>query len=160
MAGSDPHPPEVTLNTFTVERATDATLPDAYALHPDRAEAERRLAQFRERVEAGQATPEGFVLLRSGRGVEAVVLIADNPHVPLIPRSRADTPHAGLTLLYTHLHDAAPERTLLLDSTLNVLAAAPALAAGWILDDEQVMYETDLRACHLAPRPGRAGRRH
>ena len=132
------------MNSFTVERATDSTLPDAYALHPDRADAEQRLAQFRERMATGQTRPEQFVLLRSERGVEGVVLIAQNPQVPLIPRARADTPGVGLTQFFAFLHEAAPERTLLLDSGLTELDAAPALSAGWTLDDAQVMYETDL----------------
>ena len=134
------------MNSFTVERATDGTLPDAYALHPDRADAEQRLAQFRERMAAGQTRPEQFVLLRSERGVEAVVLIAQNPQVPLIPRARADTPGMGLTQFFAFLHEVAPERTLLLDSGLTELNTAPVLSAGWTLDDEQVMYETDLTA--------------
>lgn len=141
------------MNSFTVERATDSTLPDAYALHPDRADAEQRLAQFRERMAAGQTRPEQFVLLRSERGVEGVVLIAQNPQVPLIPRARADTPGVGLTQFFALLHEVAPERTLLLDSGLTELDAASAMAAGWTLDDEQVMYETDLtaRTWALAP---------
>lgn len=134
------------MNTFTVERASLATLPDAYALHPDRADAERRLAQFRQRMAAGQVSPEQFVLLRSERGVEAVTLVADNAQVPLFSRHRADTATQGLTQFYGHLREFWPERTLLLDSTLNAVDALPALAAGWVLDDEQLTYETDLTA--------------
>lgn len=141
------------MNTFTVQRATLATLPDAYALHPDRADAERRLAQFRERMAAGKVSPEQFVLLRSGRGAEAVTLVSDNPHVPLLSRSRADTPHAGLTRFYAFLREAEPGRTLVLDSILNVFDPAPALAAGWRLDDAQVTYETDLTARIWTPAP-------
>ena len=141
------------MNTFTVERGTLATLPDAYALHADRADASERLAQFRERMATGKVSPEQFVLLRSGRGVEAVTLISNNPHVPLFSHTRADTPHAGLTQFYAYLRDAEPEKTLILDSSKNVLNAAPVLAGGWLLDDEQAVYETDLsaRTWELAP---------
>lgn len=141
------------MTTFHLERATLATLPDAYALHPDPADAGQRLEQFRQRVAEGKARPEQFLLLRSERGVEAVVSVGEHPAVPLFPRARADTPSTGLTELFTHLHEVAPERTLLLDSSLIAPDAAPALAAGWVVDDEQVVYETDLtsRLWELVP---------
>lgn len=151
-------PPEVPLNPSTectIERATAETLPDAYGLHPDRAEAQTRLEQFRQRVAQGQARPEQFVLLRSRRGVEGVALLPKHPHVPLVVHTREGASAGGLTPFYAELRAAAPERTLLLDSTLAALDPGPALEAGWKPSaPEQVLYETDLAARTWALTPG------
>lgn len=139
---------EVTLN-FSIEGATLATLSDAYNSHlyPDRADAEGRLAFFRGRIERGAATADQIVMLRSERGVEAVVSLSSPPGVPMFPRARVDTPTEGLTRFYAHLLEIEPERGLVLDSNFVTPAAGPALAAGWTPDGgEHLLYETDLNA--------------
>lgn len=141
------------MNTFTVERATLTTLPDAFALHPDPAEAQTRLERFRQRVAEGKASPEQFILLRSERGIEGVATLSPQVFVPLLVQTRPDTTPAAHQQFFAALLELAPQRTLLLDSTHTPPDAAPALAAGWTLDDEQVVYETDLsaRRWSLAP---------
>lgn len=138
------------MNIYTVETATGATLADAYALHPDREEAARLLAGLRERVAAGHATPEQVLILRSDEGVRGVVVIPPNPHVPLFPRLRRDTPAEQMTAFLRVLREqvsGTPQRQLLLDDRLAPLEPMPAEAAGWVSDaPAHVMYQTDLRA--------------
>lgn len=145
------------MNTSTeyhIEHGTLATLPDAYALHTDREDAQRRLERFRARMAAGKARPEAFIFLRSGRGMEAVVLVGDKPRVPMFSHTRNDAAAAGLEQFYRYLRQHAPERLLVLDSNYTLLDAVPAQAAGWRLSEgEHLIYETDLRTRHWALAP-------
>ncbi|MDO4246639.1 MAG: GNAT family protein [Deinococcus sp.] len=129
-----------------VKRATLATLPDAFVLHPDPAEVQARLERFLQRVADGKASPDQFVILRSERGVEGVATLAPQSFIPLLIQTRSDTASSARQQFFAALLELAPERTLLLDSGHTPPDAAPALAAGWTLDDEQVVYETDLSA--------------
>ncbi|WP_241191282.1 GNAT family N-acetyltransferase [Deinococcus psychrotolerans] len=59
-----------------------------------------------------------------------------------------------MTALARALHErAAPQQLLLLDDTFAPLQPAPVEAAGWLLDDYQVIYETDLFARPSPPDP-------
>ncbi|MHA0043162.1 GNAT family N-acetyltransferase [Deinococcus sp. PEB2-63] len=133
------------MNTYTLEAATHDTLADVVALIPDSAEAARRLTFTRSRVEAGALRPEQFLLLRSPRGLEGVCLRPASPQIPLLPRLREDVPAGALIALLRELRAAAPR--LILVSTQAPLRRDEAEAAGWALQEANVVYETtDLRA--------------
>lgn len=133
------------MNTYTLEAATHDTLADVVALIPDPAEAERRLTFTRTRIEARALHPEQFLLLRSPRGVEGVCLRPASPRVPLFPQVREDVPADALIAFLCELRAAAPR--LILVSTQAPLRREEAEAAGWALQETNVVYETpDLRA--------------
>ena len=141
------------MNTFSLETLTADTLADAYALHPDPAQVPELLEGARTRIAAGQLRPEQFLVLRSGRGVEATLLVPANARAPLFPRYRAETPPDILTDFFRLLRQKAPGRTLLLDDSLVTLRPDEALAAGWMLDSTNVTYQTDLSTVTAAPDP-------
>lgn len=142
------------MNTYTIEAATLDTLADLYALHPDPADATTRLPILRGRIESGQASLDDMLILRSGRGVEGTVLISGPLQVPVFPRYRADTPDDAVTALAQAIRARVqPERVLMLQDDQAPLNAAPIEAAGWMLDDCHVMYETDLQVCSYARDP-------
>lgn len=140
------------MNTYKIEQATPDTLNDIYALH-DPAEAAQRLPALIQRMAEGKTSADRFWLLRSPRGVEAVVNLTPLASIPLFPRYRADTPPEQVTAFLRHLKGlvaAQSEQRLVLDSQFVTLNAAPAEAAGWVLNDSHVVYETDLRAGTLS----------
>lgn len=141
------------MNTFSLETLTADTLSDAYALHTDPAEVPKLLEGARTRMDAGQLRAEQFTVLRSGRGVEATLLVPANARVPLVPRYRADTSPDILTDFFRQLRQVAPGRTLLLDDSLVTLRPDEALAAGWMLDSTNVVYKTDLSTVTAGPDP-------
>ncbi|AWT36501.1 GNAT family N-acetyltransferase [Deinococcus arenae] len=133
------------MNTYTLEAAQPDTLDDVVALISDPAEAARRLTFTRTRIEAGALRPEQYLILRSPRGVEGVCLRPTNPRVPLFPQLREDVPAEALTVFLRELRAAAPR--LILFSTQAPLRREEAQAAGWALQEANVVYETaDLRA--------------
>ncbi|GGO28894.1 GNAT family N-acetyltransferase [Deinococcus humi] len=135
------------MNTFTVQPATAETLSDLVALVTDREDAARRLSILRERLAGGQLLLERTLILRSEWGVEGHVLINAIPRIPIIPHLRADVPEAGVVALAHVIREhAEPEQQLLLTDALAPLDAAPLEAAGWVLDSQHVIYETELRA--------------
>lgn len=134
-------------SAFTIQPATPTTLPDLLALLPDQVDAATRLIALKERLARGQLTLEQTLLLHSERGVEGSVILPGSPRIPLMPTYRADTSPEAVTALARVLRErAAPQQLLLLDDTLAPLQPAPLEAAGWLLDDHQVVYETDLFA--------------
>ncbi|GAA0506784.1 GNAT family N-acetyltransferase [Deinococcus depolymerans] len=141
---------------FTLQAATPDTLTDIHALHPDPAEAARRLSVTQERVRAGQLDPARFLLLRAGGAVQGVCFIGPNARVPLFPTYRTDTPADALTAFLRELRrrvSDTPDRQLLLDDTLVTPRPEEAVQAGWVPDSQQVLYRTDLRARSHAPDP-------
>lgn len=140
------------MNTYKIEQATPDTLNDIYALH-DPAEAAQRLPALIQRMAEGKTSADRFWLLRSPRGVEAVVNLTPLASIPLFPRYRDDTPPEQVTAFLRHLKGLVAgqsEQRLVLDSQFVTLNAAPAEAAGWVLNDSHVVYETDLRAGTLS----------
>ena len=143
------------MNTYKIEQATPDTLNDIYALH-DPAEAAQRLPALIQRMAEGKTSADRFWLLRSPRGVEAVVNLTPLASIPLFPRYRADTPPEQVTEFLRHLKALVadqPEQQLVLDSQFVQLDAAPVEAAGWVMDDALVVYETDLRNVSLPLSP-------
>ncbi|KEF35019.1 hypothetical protein RDMS_04270 [Deinococcus sp. RL] len=135
------------MNTYTIETPTLGTLTDFFALHPDPVDVARRLPILRENIASGRVRLENVLILRSERGVEGTALISAAPQVPVFPRFRPDVMPEGVTALALALRDRAePGRELVLQDDLAPLDAAPVEAAGWVLQDEHVMYETDLQA--------------
>lgn len=135
------------MNTYTIQTPTLDTLTDFFALHPDPLDVAQRLPILRDNLAAGRVRLENVLILRSERGIEGTALISATPQVPIFPRFRPDVAPVGMTTLARALHGRAePERKLLLQDDLAPLDAAPVEAAGWVLDDEQVMYDTDLQA--------------
>lgn len=135
------------MTPYTTEPATPATLTDFFALVPDPAEAARRQAALRANLEAGRVRLGDLLILRSPRGVEGTVQVPRVEAVPLFPALRPDVRPEGVTLLMRTLWERAePQRRLVLQESLAPLDAAPALAAGWVFDEEYLMYTTDLRA--------------
>ncbi|CAM3638291.1 GNAT family N-acetyltransferase [Deinococcus frigens] len=135
------------MNTFTIQPATAETLPDLVALVTDREDAARRLNFLRERLAGGQFKLENTLILRSERGVEGHTLINALAQIPIFPHLRSDVPEEAVMALARAVREqAAPGQSLLLDSNLASLRAAPFEAAGWVLDSRHVVYETDLRA--------------
>jgi GNAT superfamily N-acetyltransferase len=142
------------LNTYTIETATPDTLTDLYALHPDPADAAKHLPILLGRIESGQASLNDLLILRSGRGVEGTVLIFGPVQVPAFPRFRPDAPAEGVTAFARAIREkVGPERLLVLQDDQAPLNAAPIEAAGWVLHDRHVMYETDLQARSYARDP-------
>ncbi|MCP2015696.1 GNAT superfamily N-acetyltransferase [Deinococcus sp. HSC-46F16] len=142
------------MNTYTIETPTLDTLADFFALHPDPQDVAKRLPILRQNVAAGRVRLENLLILRSERGIEGTALISAAPQVPVFPRFRPDVMPEGVTALALALRDRAePERKLLLQDNLAPLRAAPVEGAGWVLDEEHVMYETDLRARTFVPDP-------
>lgn len=132
---------------FTVQHPTPETFPDLVALVPDPEDATNRLNFLHEQVAAGRLQLEQFQVLRSARGVEGVALVNELAQVPIVPHLRADTPDEAITVLARALQQqAAPEQQLILTDTFAPLKPAPVVAAGWLLDSHQVIYETELRA--------------
>lgn len=135
------------MNTYTIATATPDTLPDFFALHPDPADLTTRLPVLRGRIESGQVHVDDMLILRSERGVEGTVLIPGPVQVPVFPRLRAETPDAAVTAFAQAIRARVqPERMLVLQDDQAPLNPAPIEAAGWVLDDRHVMYETDLQA--------------
>ncbi|CAM3930146.1 GNAT family N-acetyltransferase [Deinococcus marmoris] len=136
------------MNTYSIHTLTLHTLADAFALDPDREEAERRLTALRARIAEGKAAPEQFLILRSERGVEGIASLAAPAQVPVFPHFRPDVGPGGITVLARAIREhAGLKRKLLLQDSLAPLDAEAVLAAGWVSDAPvQVMYETDLRA--------------
>lgn len=142
------------MNTYQIEHPTLDTLADFFALHPDPADVARRLPTLRENIRAGRVLLENVLLLRSERGVEGTVLIPGPVQVPAFPRFRPDTPAEGITAFARAIREkVGPERLLVLQDDQAPPNAAPVEAAGWVLDDRHVMYETDLHARSYARDP-------
>lgn len=135
------------MNTYTVETPTLDTLPDFFALHPDPVDVAKRLPTLRENVVAGRVLLENLLLLRSQRGIEGTALIPQAVQVPVFPRSRPDAPADAMTALAHAVRDrTGPEHRLVLQDDQGPLNAAAIEAAGWVLDDHQALYRTDLHA--------------
>lgn len=135
------------MNSFTIQSATPATLPDLFAPLPNPADAGTRLATLRQNIGAGKVSLENLLILRSERGVEGSVLLSRAVQVPAFPRFRTDVPNEGMTAFAQAIRERAePERLLVLQDTLSPLRAAPIEAAGWVLESQHVVYETDLQA--------------
>lgn len=148
------------MNTYTIETPTLASLADFFALHPDPEDVAKRLPILRDNIAAGRVRLENVLILRSERGIEGTALVSAAPQVPIFPRFRPDvTPEAVRTLARALRERAEPQRVLLLQNDLAPLDAAPVEAAGWVLDDEQASYETDLqsRSYPLAPGASEGG---
>ncbi|WP_221089725.1 GNAT family N-acetyltransferase [Deinococcus aquaedulcis] len=144
------------MNEWTIQPARPDTLDQTVALLSGAEEAARRLQMTRDNVAAGRVKPEQFQLLSSARGVEGVCLIPLPPAVPLLPRLRADVPEAAAQAFLAHLRGcvaATPDRRLILDDTQGPLLAGLAQAAGWQLQEEAVIYETDLQVPRWVPDP-------
>lgn len=142
------------MNTYTVEPPTLDTLSDFFALHPDPADAAKRLPILRENLAAGRVRLENVLILHSERGVEGTVLISGPVQVPAFPRFRPDTPPEGITALAQALREkVGPERLLVLQDDQAPLNAEAVEAAGWVLDDHQALYQTDLHAHAYARDP-------
>ncbi|MBZ9715169.1 GNAT family N-acetyltransferase [Deinococcus multiflagellatus] len=134
------------MNDWTIETARPDALHETVALLPDRADAERRLEIIRGNVAAGRLRPEQVQLLRSPRGLEGVCIIPTAPHIPLLPRLRADVPEPAAQAFLAHLRAQVTDRRLILDSTQGPLCLGAAQAAGWHFEEEAVVYTTDLTA--------------
>lgn len=135
------------MSPFTIDCPTPETLADLFALSADSAGAERRLTALRERLEAGTFRLDQGLILRSARGIEGTALLSGPVPVPLIPIFRLDTAEEGLTLLARALRERTAQGRLLLVQNVDAPRVTRALeAAGWALDSEHVIYETDLRA--------------
>lgn len=135
------------MNTYTIETPTLDTLSDFFALHPDPADVARRLPVLRENIEAGRVLLENLLILRSDRGIEGTALIAQAVQVPVFPRFRPDVAPEGMTALARAIHiRTGPEHRLVLQDDQAPLNAAAIEAAGWVLDDHQPQYQTDLHA--------------
>ncbi|GHF47581.1 ribosomal protein S18 acetylase RimI-like enzyme [Deinococcus metalli] len=144
------------MNSATIEPATPDTLPDLYALHPDATAAARLMETFRGRVERGEVTLSDTLILRTPRGVEGSVTFGAMPHPYVFPHLRADAPAAAVTAFLLEVRrrfQVMPERQLVLDSSRAAVGHGSVLAAGWVLDDTQVIYETDLTVARPAPDP-------
>ncbi|MBB5295843.1 GNAT superfamily N-acetyltransferase, partial [Deinococcus metallilatus] len=142
------------MTTYTIRPATPETLTDLYALHPDPAEVAQRLRVLRQNVEAGKVSLDRILFLRSRRGVDGTVLLPTPLHVPVFPRLRPDVPADAVTAFAQAIRERVePERLLVLQDDLAPLNAAALEAAGWALDSQQVLYETDLRARSYRPDP-------
>lgn len=134
------------MNSFIIESATLDTLPDLYALYPE-AGAARFLEVFRGRVARGEATLSDTLILRTPRGVEGTVTFGPAPHPYVFPHLRRDAPGGAVTAFLRDLRlRLAPERQLVLDTDRADVPARFALNADWRLDEEHLVYRTDLAA--------------
>ncbi|QLG13268.1 GNAT family N-acetyltransferase (plasmid) [Deinococcus sp. D7000] len=135
------------MHPFTVQHPTTETFPDLVALVPDPGEAAKRSNVLSEQIAAGQLKLEQFLILRSGRGVEGLAMVNDLAQVPIFPHLRADTPDEAITTLAQALQKQAhPGQQLILTDAFAPLNSEPMTAAGWLLDGQHAVYETDLRA--------------
>lgn len=135
------------MRPFTVQPATTETFSDLVALVTDREEAAKRLDFLRERLAGGQLKLEQLLILRSERGVEGQAMVNELAQVPIFPHLRADTPDEAITALAQALQKQAhPEQQLILTDAFAPLKSEPVTAAGWLLDSQHAVYETDLHA--------------
>ncbi|MFC4427969.1 GNAT family N-acetyltransferase [Deinococcus navajonensis] len=142
------------MNTWTIAHPTLPTLSDLHALVSDPAEAAERTRQTRQRLENGQLKLEQWLILRDVRGVEGVALISANSRVPTIPRFRRDVSPAHFTALLRAVHHrAGPQGRLVLQEDLAPMNWDAAAAAGWHIDSEELIYQTDLRGRLATPEP-------
>ncbi|EYB68696.1 hypothetical protein DEIPH_ctg017orf0027 [Deinococcus phoenicis] len=143
------------MTPYTVQPATPETLADLYALYSDPADVAKRLPTLRENIAAGRVSLDRILFLRSARGVEGTVLLPGPVRVPAFPRFRPDVPADAMTAFAKAIREKVePKRLLVLQDDLAPLNALALEAAGWVLDDQQVMYETDLRARSYRLDPG------
>lgn len=132
------------MNSPTVEPATLNTIEEMYFENPAR-RAELAGA-LRERIASGTARAEDFLLLRGADGaVLAWANTAAPPFVPFFPSARPEVSATELQPLLAALRAGAePPRRLLLDDGRCPLHREAALAAGWVFESEELLYERSL----------------
>lgn len=134
------------MSTFFVQNPTFDALEDLSALHFEQAEVAAYLTALRGRVVRGEIGLDQMLILRSERGLEGTVVIADDLRVPILPRFRLDTPAEGMTALSRAIREqVGTGRLLVLQDAFAPLNTAAIAAAGWVLQERHVMYETDLQ---------------
>lgn len=129
--------------TFAFGHTDAASLPE-YARLNSLDDVEVALERLRSRLNSGQLSYQMLRIMHSGRGLEAAWLHSSGPVI--LPRVRLDLDTAGQAALVAELSGSAGDKRLILDERLAPLDDAPWLAAGWLLDNHAVMYQTDLSA--------------